>query len=41
MDSALKSISAYDSIRWIVGGEKKEGDYFNIQPYEEKIKKFI
>ena len=39
MDSALKSISAYDSIRWIVGGEKKEGDYFNIKPYEEKIKK--
>ncbi len=39
MDSALKSISAYDRIRWIVGGEKKEGDNFKIQPYEEKIKK--
>ena len=39
MDSALKSISAYNNIRWIVGGQKKEGDYFKIQPYENKIKK--
>ena len=39
MDSALKSISAYDRIRWIVGGQKKEGDHFKIQPYEKKIKK--
>ena len=39
MDSALKSISAYNRVRWIVGGQKKEGDYFKIQPYENKIKK--
>tara|TARA_A100001011_G_C14263447_1_gene823596 strand:+ start:312 stop:1694 length:1383 start_codon:yes stop_codon:yes gene_type:complete len=37
MDSALKSISAYDRIRWIVGGQKKEGDKLNLQPYEKKI----
>ena len=39
MDSALKSISTYDSIRWIVGGQIKEGDHFKIYPYEKKIKK--
>ncbi len=39
MDSALKSINTYESIRWIMGGQKKEGDHFNIQPYEKKIKK--
>ena len=29
MDSALKSIITYDSIRWIVGGQKKDGDKVN------------
>ena len=39
MDSALKSISSFNRIRWIVGGQKKEGDDFNIQPFQKKIKK--
>ena len=39
MDSALKSITAYSKVRWIVGGQKKDGDHFKIQPYEKKIKK--
>ncbi len=39
MISALKSISTYDKIRWIVGGQKKEGDQLNIKPYKKKIKK--
>ena len=30
MDSALKSIMTYDRIRWIVGGQKKDGDKITI-----------
>ena len=41
MDSALKSIMTYDRIRWIVGGQKKDGDILNIQPQKKKLKKFI
>ena len=39
MFSALKSIDTYDDIRWIAGGQKKEGDKFDLSPYLKKIKK--
>ena len=39
MDSALKSIMTYDRIRWIVGGQKKDGDKVNIESQKKKIKK--
>ena len=38
MDSALKSIMTYDKIRWIVGGQKKDGDKVNIQSQKKKKK---
>ena len=39
MDSALKSITTYNRIRWIVGGQKKDGDSVNIESQKKKIKK--
>ncbi len=39
MDSALKSITTYNRIRWIVGGQKKDGDSMNIESQKKKIKK--
>jgi len=39
MDSALKSIMTYNRIRWIVGGQKKDGDSMNIESQKKKIKK--
>ena len=32
-------IDTYDNIRWIAGGQKKEGDKFDLSPYLKKIKK--
>ncbi len=39
MDSALKSIMTYDRIRWIAGGQKKDGDIVDIESQKKKIKK--
>jgi UDP-N-acetylmuramoylalanine--D-glutamate ligase len=39
MDSALKSIMTYNKIRWIAGGQKKDGDKVNIVSQKKKIKK--
>ena len=39
MDSALKSIMTYDRIRWIVGGQKKDGAKVNFESQKKKIRK--
>jgi UDP-N-acetylmuramoylalanine--D-glutamate ligase len=37
-EAAAKSLSAYDNIYWIVGGQAKEGGLSGLEPYASKVK---
>ncbi len=39
VDSARKSLGTFDNIRWIAGGQRKEGDEITFESFFSKIKK--
>ena len=39
VESAINSLKAFDNVRWIAGGLKKEGDVLNFSQFYSKIKK--
>ena len=39
VESSVNSLKAFDNIRWIAGGLKKEGDVLNFNKFYSKIKK--